>query len=240
MTSKKWIFSTVIGICFTILSIFYVLKVNEIEFAKQEKEFIPIKEVVLVYSNNATQVDSSLRTSEFLASYEEHELTNICYANPTTYDLPEYKPVDAESVEDIPHVKKGKYKGTKSYEYASAITNKGSKAYELKSISETDENGFLRYKERYLVAIGTHFNAPVGTFITITLENGEEIPAVVGDIKADKHTDQNNVYSMTCICATEFIVSESFKTSSGDVSSIFPEWQSKVASITTYEYNCLE
>ncbi len=167
------------------------------------------------------------------------ELNNPIFENKITYDLPDYEPIDASSVPGIPNIRQGKYTGTKAYEYASAITNKHSDAYKLKTMSNADEEGFYRYKGRYLVAIGTYFNAPVGTLITITLENGTEIPAVVGDIKSDTHTDKNNVYSMSCICATEFIVDKSFKECSGDVSDVMPGWDSKVISISVYEYNYL-
>ncbi len=166
-------------------------------------------------------------------------LENTVFSTPTVYDLPDYNPIDAASVPGIPNIRQGKYTGTKAYEYASAITNKHSDAYKLKTMSSADEEGFYRYKDRYLVAIGTYFNAPVGTLITITLENGTQIPAVVGDIKSDAHTDENNVYSMSCICATEFIVDKSFKECSGDVSDVMPGWDSKVVSISVYDLNVL-
>ena len=232
--SKKWYISAVIGIILCIFSIIFVYNTT-----KKDPIYMPVEEVrVSVLKDNPVSKDSAAFASEHLLSYEESFVENTRLKNPIKYELPEYNPVNEDSTEDIPEIKKGQYTGTKSYEYASVISNKSSRAYQMKILADT-EDGFLKYDDRFLVAIGTHFNAPVGTYINIELENGTNIPAIVGDIKADKHTDENNVYSMTCICATEFIVDNSFKSKTGDVSLINPDWQSKVTSITTYEYNCL-
>ena len=196
---------------------------------------IPTAKAKVIYKDPYT-------SQEIKASMPETtiiELNNPIFENKTTYELLDYNPIDANSTVDIPRIKKGSYTGTKSYEYASAITSKGSEAYKLKTMCIPDTQGFLRYDDRYIVAVGTYFNATVGTFIDIELENGTIIPAIVGDIKADIHTDQNNIYSMGTKCATEFIVDKSFKECTGDVSILNPGWDSKVISISVYEYNCL-
>ena len=128
------------------------------------------------------------------------------------------------------------YKGMKSYESYTAITDKTSAQYAVQTMAWTNEDAFRMVGNRYLVSVGTYFNAPVGTSIDIILENGIVIPCVVGDIKADEHTDYWGVYSANG-CATEFIVDAKYTKAyvTGDVSDLYTEWQSKVSSIKVYD-----
>ena len=129
-----------------------------------------------------------------------------------------------------------KYTGKKCFESYSSITDKTTKQYELQQIATTDADAFRRINDRYLVSIGTHFNAPCGTDIDIVLENGTIIPCIVGDIKPDEYTDSTNTFTKNN-SATEFIV-DATKTAaiiSGDVSTIYDEWQSKVKEIVVYQ-----
>lgn len=52
-----------------------------------------------------------------------------------------------------------------------------------------DEDGFLRTGNDYIVALGTYFGKRKGTRYLITLENGTSFTAMLGDTKADIHTD---------------------------------------------------
>lgn len=134
-----------------------------------------------------------------------------------------------------------KYHGTKSYEYYTAITSKRSKQYQLQGYAVTDEKGFRKVEDRYLIAVGTYFHAPVGTYLDVILENGMEIPCMVGDIKSDKDTDNMNVFSQ-CGCASEFMVDRTFVKLTGcrgDVSKVMDGWNSKVKVIRVYEKNYL-
>lgn len=135
----------------------------------------------------------------------------------------------------------GNYGGFKSYESYTAITDKDSDQYALQTIAWTDTDAFRRVDDYYLVAVGTYFEAPVGTAIDVVLENGTVIPCLVGDIKADEHTDSSYHIWSDNNCATEFIVDALFTDAktTGDVSSVYPAWQSRVVSIKVYENNYL-
>ena len=151
---------------------------------------------------------------------DKSKLYNVDF---TVYDLPKYEP----------------YYGQKAYENYSAITNTLTPHYALEQVAHTDDHGFRIYDNRYLIAIGTYFKAPVGTYIDVELQNGVVIPCIVGDIKADVDTEDNNVYSLSCGCATEFIV-DGWKIdpfTKGDVSSVYEEWDSPVIHIIVYDYN---
>ena len=131
---------------------------------------------------------------------------------------------------------KADYTGMKSYESYTAITDKTSDQYKLQSMAWTNSDAFRMIGDRYLIAVGTYFNAPVGTSVDVILENGTVIPCMVGDIKADEHTDYWDVYSANG-CATEFIVDANATKANitGDVSTLYPTWQSKVTFIKVYD-----
>lgn len=111
--------------------------------------------------------------------------------------------------------------------------------YELQSFAVTDENGFRKVDDYYMVAIGSYFNAAVGQRVDLILENGEVIQCVVGDHKAKQDTDTAHIFSKNS-CMSEFIVDikvldKTVKTR-GDVS-MFPDeqWNSPVVEVVVYE-----
>lgn len=97
--------------------------------------------------------------------------------------------------------------GFKSYMSYDAITSKSSKQYILqKDYAYTGKYGIRQINGRYCVAIGTSFKVEVGTYFDILLENGTIIPCIVGDIKADIDTEDNNIVTTSNGCVSEFIV----------------------------------
>lgn len=134
-------------------------------------------------------------------------------------------------------VNKG-FKSWMGHRCFSSRSNQG----QLQLIAETDKNGLRVVNGRYTVAIGSHFNCDIGQYFDIVLKNGTIIPAVCGDQKADIHTDSTNVYSRNG-CCTEFIVDSrslnSKAKTSGDISSIYNEWDSSVVEIRVYALNAL-
>jgi len=137
------------------------------------------------------------------------------------------------------------YDGFKSYERGvlengHCIFHKNTRQYELQKMAKTTTNGFRRVNKRFLVAVGTRFTDKVGQYITIVLKNGTEIPCVVGDIKADKDTDESNTFSENG-CCSEFIVdirrlNEAVR-DHGDVSDIRKSWDSPVSIIIVHDEN---
>lgn len=121
------------------------------------------------------------------------------------------------------------HNGKKTYMSFRAITDFTSKQYVLQQKAYTDEFGFRKIGNRYLVAIGTAFNASVGQYFDAELENGTIIECIVGDIKADKDTDKSNVFT-TQGCCLEFIVNtktlEPLVKKMGDCSYLHEEWNS--------------
>ena len=130
--------------------------------------------------------------------------------------------------------------GFKSYMSYKAITKKDSKQYKLQQLAHTDSQGFRKYEGQYIVAVGTGVGGTVGQFIDIILENGTHIPAVIGDIKSDKDTDESNIFCHNG-CCTELIVENKTLISSvkisGDCSYANPDWQSPVVAINVLDRN---
>ena len=213
--TMKFVAATaILGICVFTLQYIYVLRttINDLEADASMEKLRSRKYTDIIVGGSDNRVESDVLNKD--------TLYNVDY---DVYDLPKYYP----------------YYGQKAYENYSAITNRASKQYKLEEVAYTDDYGFRIYDDRYLIAIGTYFKAPVGTYIDVELENGVIIPCIVGDIKSDVDTDENNVYSLTCGCATEFIV-DGFKIdpyTRGDISEVFDEWNSPVVHIIVYEHN---
>ena len=134
--------------------------------------------------------------------------------------------------------------GFKSYMPYTAITNKASKQFKLQQMASTGTYGIRTVNNRYCVAIGTAFNAQVGTYFDLILANETVISCIVSDIKADKHTDKNNMITVSNGCLTEFIINSSALDRNakrmGDISYCCDEWNSRVEKIRVYDKNIFE
>lgn len=73
-----------------------------------------------------------------------------------------------------------------------AITSKSSIQWQLQQDAWTDTDGFRRYGKEgyYMVALGTYYAEQCGKVFDITFEEGTTIRCIVGDTKADQHTDE--------------------------------------------------
>lgn len=96
----------------------------------------------------------------------------------------------------------------KSYMSWRTITNKESRQYQLQRKCWTDANGLRRYKTYYVVALGSYYADHIGERFHITTDDGSEFECVVGDFKADRHTDSLNQYTPMDgrKCVVEFVV----------------------------------
>ena len=104
---------------------------------------------------------------------------------------------------DLPEEADGKFKTYMDYR---KITNKNSKQWKLQEQAWTEGRGFRKIDEYFLVAVGTFYAKEVGKELLIEFEDGQQIKAIVGDIKQDKHTDPTNRYVPVNGNIVEFIV----------------------------------
>lgn len=97
-------------------------------------------------------------------------------------------------------------KGVKTFMGYTSIKSKASKQYQMQQedCTWTDEEGFRRYGDYYMVALGTFYAQSAGETFLVTLDTGVTFKAITGDIKSDKHTDSRHQHRNGNI--VEFIV----------------------------------
>lgn len=83
----------------------------------------------------------------------------------------------------------------KTYMDYRTITDITSAQYMLQMEAYTDDMGLRKYEDHYIVAMGTYYSDNVGDTFKITLDNDTSFNVIIGDIKADCHTDSKNMYS---------------------------------------------
>ena len=127
----------------------------------------------------------------------------------------------------------------KSYMSYKALTAWGQK--DLQDVAYDGTYGIRMVDGRYCVAVGTGCDTVVGDYITLVLENGVSIPAIVGDIKADAHTDSSRLITKANGCCSEFIVNTSLVEDSvlrsGSISNCTENWKSPVVEIVIHGIN---
>lgn len=161
-------------------------------------------------------------------------------------DTSTYKRLDGATYTDVYIPSSPYYTGTKKYESYTAITNTATNNYKITHSvkTTTDENGFRKVDGRYLIAVGSGVCFTIGTYLDVYLENGSIIQCIMGDAKADVHTD-SATHIFTAVnknyCCTEFIVETGklvkIAKEMGDCSYAFSNWQSPVKFIRVYSQN---
>lgn len=60
----------------------------------------------------------------------------------------------------------------------------------------TDSEGLRRHGEDIVVALGTYYSSTIGERFSVTLSSGHTFTCVIGDVKADRHTDSTHRYNI--------------------------------------------
>lgn len=232
---------------------------NQLNLLSQSKEEIKYKKKYVkgTYVNIREQPSKNSEVIKQVSFNEQviiigNELTNGCWYtvdldDKTGYIHKDYvsdKPINYR-IYNVPCVKnktwmpyaiKKKIDGT--YQTVS-IFAKSSKQYKLQQIAYTGDYGIRMVNGRYCVALGSHFGCEIGQYFDLILANGEIIPCIMADQKANKHTDSANIVTISTNCLSEFIVDRQALNRNakrdGDISSCCPEWESTVKQIKVYE-----
>jgi len=95
----------------------------------------------------------------------------------------------------------------KTYEHYGKITCPTAKQTKLNNLSEvyTDDYGFRKIGDYYLVALGSYYG-DIGDIFVVTLSEGRVFLCIKGDAKADQHTDVLNQAHLLDGSVVEFIV----------------------------------
>ena len=199
--------------------VYIVSEENTISDADLAKTPAIISKNVVSYELNERYMKTAVMNVENVSAVKHIELDTIL----ATYDIP-------------------KNRGFKSFMPYTAITC--GKQKQLQKLAITSEKGIRTVENRYCAAIGTHFDIKIGQWFDLVLENGEVIPCILADVKADAHTDSDNIFTVANGCCSEFVVDTphlpALVKKRGNVSFMCEEWNSPVTQIVTYEKNTLE
>lgn len=84
----------------------------------------------------------------------------------------------------------------KAYMDYRSITNRRSEQWRLQQQAYTDEYGLRKVDDYYCIAMGSYYAQMIGDKFKITLGNGVFFYAIIGDFKADRHTNSTNQYTL--------------------------------------------
>lgn len=104
----------------------------------------------------------------------------------------------------------------------------------LQSLCQTNEVGLRVHDGRFTIAVGTYFNTSIGQYFDLVLENGTVIPCIMGDLKADIHTDSRGLFTEASGCMTEFIVDRTYLPNKNSATYCYEAWNSKVVNVIVY------
>lgn len=173
--------------------------------------------------------------------YVENNWCRIIFNDDTAYVCSDYIDNKEMKYTDYSMPKTSGFKSFMSYR---AITDTKSYQYKLQSVSYTGKYGIRQVNNRYCVAVGTAFSSEIGVYFDLILENGEVIPCILGDVKSNRHTNAQNIITLSNGCASEFIVDTNCLNKnvkiSGDISSSCKAWKSRIVTIRVYEKNIFD
>ena len=147
----------------------------------------------------------------------------------------ELESADIARIVDIPHEWHSEFKCYMPY---TAIRSVSSPQYKLtrSSNAHTNEYGIRMYKNRYCIACGSRVATKIGTKIDVILSNGNIIPCILGDQKADGDTIDRIRGGDNSI--TEFLVDYSVFLGVTDPSgtvNFVPGWDGKIEALVVYK-----
>lgn len=130
----------------------------------------------------------------------------------------------------------------KSYMGAHKITDTSTAQYQLKSEYLDSACGIkLVDGDCYVIALGSYYTTTIGTRVDLVMHNGSIVRCVVGDIKANEHTDGTNRQHLYDNSVVEFIVNTdtlcSEAKSHGDASYCDPRLMGEIKAIRVYKEN---
>ncbi len=130
------------------------------------------------------------------------EPTKIAYR--TGRQIKEIPAAVGEELPD-PAVADGSFKTMLPYH---KITRVDSAQYQLQKLCYTDSQGFRRYQQYYLIALGMAYTNTIGETFEVELSSGKRIDCMIGDIKHPRDTDPSMRYIPINGNIVEFIIDE--------------------------------
>ena len=169
-------------------------------------------------------------------TYEERENRVTCSSDVEVQSQSNIDIVTHDSyisiITDVP------YNRIKSYMSYKNITSRSSDQYKLQQMAYTGTYGIRQINGRFCVAVGSAYTTQIGQYIDLVLEDGTIIPCILGDCKADEHTDSRNILTSDGSLA-EFVVDVPSLSKTvrytGDISTACDDWESMITRIIIYD-----
>lgn len=197
--------------------------------------------VVPIWGQDSAELIAGIsRQSDELLSeaitYEERESRVTCSSDVEVQSQSNIDIVTHDSyisiITDVP------YNRIKSYMSYKNITSKSSDQYKLQQMAYTGTYGIRQVNGRFCVAVGSAYTTQIGQYIDFVLEDGTIIPCILGDCKADEHTDSRNILTSDGSLA-EFVVDVPSLSKTvrytGDISTACDDWESMITRIIIYD-----
>ena len=197
--------------------------------------------VVPIWGEDSAELIAGIsRQSDELLSeaitYEERESRVTCSSDVEVQSQSNIDIVTHDSyisiITDVP------YNRIKSYMSYKNITSRSSDQYKLQQMAYTGIYGIRQVNGRFCVAVGSAYTTQIGQYIDLVLEDGTIIPCILGDCKADEHTDSRNILTSDGSLA-EFVVDVPSLSKTvrytGDISTACDDWESMITRIIIYD-----
>lgn len=207
------------------------------------------RDEAMVTKHKADVVKSANGESEeAVAESDSVSVSNVAESSVPESSGPEGSEVDSENQENGTETEVTEqpemYEVIKEYPITDGNTTKTVLPYKafgkntnqakLQSLCQTNEVGLRVYDGRFTIAVGTYFNTSIGQYFDLVLENGTVIPCIMGDLKADIHTDSRGLFTEASGCMTEFIVDRTYLPNKNSATYCYEEWNSKVVNVIVY------
>ena len=231
--------STVLGILTVGVSVLYLVQPDEVNAdeykyeASSETDFstssiieessfaeVAVKNSEIEYSSSSSAVSDSSDIcfsgdfSECDTNFAQYEITDTQDTIPIIEDdVGVENDCEAESngyVLDVPNWDIYCDSNRKLYMAYTAVTDTASDQYNLLySQAYTTPEGLRAVGGRYCIALGSYYTTTVGQKVDLILADGGVIHCILGDCKADCHTNDTHQYNWGTGNVAEFIVDSS-------------------------------
>lgn len=203
-----------------------------------------VRDEAMVTRHKADVVKSANGESEEVVA----ESDSVSVSSVAESSVPEESEVDSENQENVTEIEATEqpetYEVIREYPITDGNTTKTVLPYKafgkntnqakLQSLCQTNEVGLRVYDGRFTIAVGTYFNTAIGQYFDLVLENGTVIPCIMGDLKADIHTDSRGLFTEASGCMTEFIVDRTYLPNKNSATYCYEAWNSKVVNVVVY------
>lgn len=213
------------GISFDDIDIEAILKEIEEEKIKDEVS-ISSSEIISLNDDNYNNLITNYENLGNLDNHRSESATRGGNSQQKSAEKAE-QAVEIANSDKTNVIKAFPHKEFKSYMRWTALSPKSKQGKFSAKASPDPETAIMMYNGRYLVALGFAYADYVGQEIDIVMESGQIIPAVIGDFKAEKHTDEHNSTHLWDGSVVEFVVSSNEEAAkatnySGSYNNIFP------------------